>query len=126
MTDEFQIIKSTKVGLNSKESYIVVRNETSFLRILGSDPQWFLLTVTASEDRDRIHVCAEQRRLIDCALRFGMDLKTDPQVEADWCGRDYVNVCKITQDPGQSDEAFDDENSRHLTRFFEIYDNYIK
>jgi len=125
MAYEFEILESTKVGLNSKESYIVVRNETSFLRILGNDPKWRLMTATASEDRGCIHVCAEQRRLIECALRFGVELKTGPYVEIDWCGREYVNVCEITQDSGQNDEAFNDENSRHLTRFFEIYDNYL-
>lgn len=124
MTDAFQILESTKVGLNSKESYVVVRNRTSFLRVLGSGPEWSLMTATASEDHGRIGVCAEQRRLIESALRFGVELKTDPQVDKDWRGREYVKVCVITRDPGQSDEAFDKEKSRHFTRFFEIYDSF--
>jgi hypothetical protein len=70
MTDEFQILESTKVGLDSKESYVIVRNRTSFLRVLGNEPEWSLMTATASEDHGRIEVCSEQRRLVESALRF--------------------------------------------------------
>jgi len=31
--NSIQVLKSDKVGLNSKESYVVVRGKTSFLRI---------------------------------------------------------------------------------------------
>ena len=38
MPNEFEVVRSDKVGLDSKESYIVIRNSISFLRILGEDP----------------------------------------------------------------------------------------
>ena len=50
MTNDFKIIPSEKKGLNSEESYIVMREGTSFLRILGAYPDWELMTATASED----------------------------------------------------------------------------
>ena len=56
MTATFQIIKSSKVGLDSDESYVVIRNQTSFLRVLGGEPTWELMTATASEDHGRIMV----------------------------------------------------------------------
>ena len=36
MTNAFSVLESNKVGLESKESYVVVRNRTAFLRILGA------------------------------------------------------------------------------------------
>ena len=82
-----QVLKSDKVGLNSKESYVVVRGKTSFLRILGCEPEWELMTATASEDHGRIRVCSDQRRLVESALRLGAELKTEPKVEKDWMQR---------------------------------------
>jgi hypothetical protein len=41
-------------------------------------------------------------------------------------GREYVNICEITRDPGQSDESFDKQNISALMRFFEIYDSMAK
>lgn len=126
MTNSFQIIKSSKVGLDSEESYVVIREQTSFLRVLGGEPAWKLMTATASEDHGRILVCSDQRRLIESALRLCVELKTEPKVESDWQGREYVTVCTITRNSGQRDEVFENEYSTLFSRFFEIYDEYKK
>ncbi|MGK2899593.1 MAG: hypothetical protein ACSLE9_13060 [Burkholderiaceae bacterium] len=123
MTDEFFLLESSKVGLESKESYVVVRNRTAFLRVLGAEPEWSLMTATADEDHGRVLVCADQRRLVEAALRLGAELNTGPTVERDWKGREYVKVCVITRNPGESDEAFDKDNKRAFGRFFEIFDS---
>jgi len=123
MIDEFFLLESSKVGLESKESYVVVRNRTAFLRVLGAEPEWSLLTATADEDHGRVLVCAEQRRLVEAALRLGAELNTGPTVERDWKGREYVKICVITRNPGESDEAFDNGNKRAFGRFFEIFDS---
>lgn len=122
MTNTFSVLESKKVGLESKESYVVVRNRTAFLRILGAEPEWSLMTATADEDHGRVLVCSDQRRLIEAALRLGVELNTGPRVERDRRGREYVKVCFITRDSGESDEAFDKENTSALRRFFEIFD----
>lgn len=124
MTESFLIIKSSKIGLDSDESYVVIRDRTSFLRVLGGEPAWELMTATASEDHGRIKVCSDQRRLIESALRLGGELKTEPKVEKDWRNREYVKVCVITRDSKESDEVFECENSALFRRFFEIYDEY--
>lgn len=124
MTDHFQIIDSDKAGLNSKESYAVIRGNTSFLRILGGEPEWTLVTATASEDHGRINVCTNQLRLVASALRLGAELKTNPTVEKDWMGREYVTICAITRDSGQPDAVFDSENENLFARFFHIFDHY--
>ena len=122
MTDNFQIINSSKVGLNSRESYIVARGGIGFLRVLGVEPEWTLMTATASEDHGRIQVCGDQRRLIESALRLGSELESGPKVEKDWIEREYVKISVIIRKTGQSDEAFDHEKTGLLRRFFEIYD----
>ena len=124
MKKSFQIIESKKSGLDSRESYVVTRNRTSFLRILGGEPEWALMTATASEDDGRIKVCADQLRLIESALRLGAELDTKPSVETDWLGREYVKICIITREQGQSEKVFDSENESLFRRFFEIYDEY--
>jgi len=124
MTNTFQIIQSSKVGLDSKESYIVTRDEISFLRILGADPEWQLMTATASEDDGRTQVCNEPVRLIEAALLLGVEIDTNPKVETDWKEREYVKVCVIKQESSEDDEAFDKELKELFIRFFEIYDSY--
>jgi hypothetical protein len=123
MSNPFLVIKSDKVGLESDESYVIVRNRTSFLRVLGGEPEWSLLTATASEDHGRITVCADQRRLIESALRLGAELQTEPRIESDWAGREYARVCTITREATQSEEVFEREKSELFARFFEIYDS---
>lgn len=123
MTDEFFLVESSKVGLESKEGYVVVRNRTAFLRVLGAEPEWALMTATADEDHGRVLVCADQRRLVETALRLGAELNTTPKVERDWRGREYVKVCVITRNPGDSDEAFEHDNKHAFRRFFEIFDS---
>ena len=124
MTATFQIIKSSKVGLDSDEGYVLIRDKTSFLRVIGGEPMWELMTATASEDHGRIMVCGDQRRLIESALRLGAELNTEPKVDKDWRNREYVKVCTITRDSGQSDEVFENENSALFRRFFEIFDEH--
>lgn len=124
MVDAFQIIKSDKFGLNSKESYILVRGKTSFLRILGADPQWELMTATASEDNGRIRICNDRHRLIQAAWRLGTDVDTKPEIKSDWMGREYVSICSVTQQESQGDKEFNDELKMLFSRFFELYDDF--
>lgn len=66
MESSFEIYTSNKVGLESKESYIVTRGNTGYLRILGAEPEWSLMTATADEDHGRIRRCPDQLRLAAC------------------------------------------------------------
>jgi hypothetical protein len=124
MSNDFEIYESNKIGLNSKESFVVVRGKTSFLRILGNEPQWELMTATADEDGGHIKVCKEQLRLIEAALRLGSVLETAPKVEKDCKNREFVKICVIKSERDESDEEFNKEISQVLSRFFEFYDEY--
>lgn len=120
--NEVQIRRSSKAGLESKESFIVTRGNTGFLRILGEKPSWELMTATASEDRGGISVCPDQLRLVESALRLCSELKTSPAVHTDWMAREYVKICGLIQREDMSDEQFNRELRSVLERFFQIYD----
>lgn len=122
MKRSFEIYRSSKVGLECQESYIVTRGSTGFLRVLGAEPDWSLMTATADEDHGYIQRCPDQLRLVEAALRLGAELGTDTRVERDWRGREYVRICSITQEAGKDQEAFDEENAGLFRRFFELYD----
>lgn len=119
-----EILKSDKVGLNSRDSYVVVRGKISFLRMLGCVPEWELMTATASEDHGCIRVCGDQRRLVEAALRLGAELGTKPTVEKDWIEREYVKICSIRFNPGQDVANFIKELGELLEKFFAYYDEY--
>ena len=123
--DNFEILESSKVGLASPDSYVVTRSKTSFLRLLGKHPAWELMTATASEDRGSIRVCADQRRLIEAALRASTELGgTQPRVEKDWVGREYVKLCALSQEPGESDDLVKSQLNAIIARFFHFYDHH--
>src|SRR5699024_12689814 len=104
MNDKIQIRSSRKSGINSKESYIVTRGWTSYLRILGSQPQYSLVTATASEDSGRITVCNDQVRLIAAAKKLGKELETNRSVEPDWKGHENISICGIKTNPEQKQD----------------------
>lgn len=124
MPSTFQIFQSDKAGLNSKESYIVVRGKISFLRILGSDPSWELMTATASEDSGHIDVCVDRPRLIQAAWRLGTEIGVRPESHSDRSGREYVKIGVIIKKKSQDDLDFKNELHNILTRFFELYYSY--
>lgn len=124
MADTYRVLQSSKVGLDSEESYVVVRNGISFLRILGGEPNWIVMTATASEDHGRIKVCPERPRLVASALRLSVELGGNPGVEKDWAGREYVKICTIIREPGESEDDFQSQNDALFQRLFEIFDSY--
>lgn len=123
MSNSFSILASQKIGLESKESYVVVRRQTAFLRILGEEPKWELMTATADEDHGRILVCTDRMRLVEAALRLGLELNTRPTVKSDWKSREYVSIAEIILGASESEEDFHKENDRVFRRFFEIFDS---
>lgn len=124
MLEHFEIIGSNKVGLDAEESYVVVRNGISFLRILGGDPQWTVMTATASEDHGRIQVCTDRLRLVESACRLAVESDCSPGVGKDHAGREYVKIGTLTREPGESDGELKNPLEALCRSFFEIYDGY--
>ena len=122
MTTEIQLHPSNKSGLPSKESYIITRGDTSFLRVLGADPQWELMTATASEDHAQFTVCRYRLRLIEAAFRAGIEFNSGPRGKKDRAGREYVSIGVFNRLPDQSHEDLSEALEGFARRFFEIYD----
>lgn len=123
MTHPYQIVRSNKVGLDSEESYVVARNGVSFLRILGGEPHWTVMTATASEDLGPIQVCADLQRLVAVALRLCKELDSSSKVVKDRLGRPYVTIGTITREAGESEDDFQRINNALFQRFFDIFDS---
>lgn len=107
---DFDVLLSEKSGINSKDSLIVVRGKTSYLRILGQAPEWELMTATASEDQGGIQVFPIREFLIEAALRVRRDRGEKLSISdlsADWMSRPYVKICTLKASPKMADEAKD-------------------
>jgi hypothetical protein len=124
MSPDFDVLRSDKNGLDGPESYVVSREGIGYLRLLGSEPQWSLITATASEDHGRIEVCNDTSRLIESALRLGVEIGTYPNFDEDWKEREFIRICVVNQLPGEERESVNQKLVRLLTRFFEIYDEH--
>ena len=122
MSRTIHIRKSNKRGFGSQKSWIVTRGRTSYLRIIGNDPSYSLMTATASEDDKSHYVCSNKVNLISSALQLGSLLKIPPSREADSSGRKFIRICAVNFVPGQEQEDLD-ELYAVLNTFFQIYDS---
>lgn len=124
MADAFQIRESSKAGLESEESLIVERGGISFLRILGGEPRWTLMTATADEDGGQICACPDQSRLIESATLLCAELGGYPRMKRDRAGREYVEIGVFHRESGENDEDFHNDSNALFRRFFEIFDGF--
>lgn len=117
---KFEIVGSTKEGLVSNDSFLVIRHGISYLRLLGQEPCWELWTATASEDDGSVQVCGDRLRLIEAAARLCIELGTTGLEAKDRSGKDYIKICRIAR--SVQDENLDEELSQVVERFFELFD----
>ncbi|MCK2097783.1 hypothetical protein [Thauera aromatica] len=57
-------------------------------------------------------------------MRLCAEHGASPKVEKDWLGREYVKICVITREPGESEEDFEKDNDSLFRRYFQIFDSY--
>lgn len=93
MTVEFDIRRSDKQYLDAPEKFMVCRGKNIFLRILGEEPRYHLMTATAGEDDGAFVRVGNQPYLIETALRVAAELGIKSAVNNDYAGREYVNIC---------------------------------
>jgi hypothetical protein len=66
---EFDIKRSNKAYINSNEHYIVIRKGVVYLRIVGSEGNYVVMTATAGEDYNGVVACPNMVSLNEAALR---------------------------------------------------------
>jgi len=121
MDNTIKILESHKHGFANKEKYIVTRGGTIYLRIVGNEPIYDLITATASEDDKSYVVCRDKIRLISSALKFGSSINTPPSYKEDTYGRQYIYVCTIDLSSENRNEDLKKVYAG-LEQFFQIYD----
>lgn len=90
---EFDIKKSVKSYIDSEEHYIVARNGVVYLRVIGSEGSYSVVTATAGEDFNAEVVCSDMKSLNESARKVSELLGIAPKHKFDFHGREYIEVC---------------------------------
>ena len=89
----FDIRRSSKAYIDSPEHFVVVRRETVYLRVVGSEKRYTVMTATAGEDDGSFRALRDQNALNDAALRVSGQLDLQPKLKQDVHDRPYVEIC---------------------------------
>lgn len=89
----FDIKKSDKSYINSKEHFIVVMNETVYIRIIGEEGNYLVITATAGEDCNGIKSFGNQIILNEAAFIVAEMINTKSEGKYDFHNRGYVEIC---------------------------------
>lgn len=123
MRNTIELMASQKNGITSPESYIIVRDNISYLRIIGKYPSWHIMTATASEDHGVIRVCANQHKLISAASSLRGRYGALPVIMKDWANRDYAVIGTLTKNQNENFDSVNEYLNQAITLFFEIFDS---
>ncbi|WP_157696584.1 hypothetical protein [Porphyrobacter sp. CACIAM 03H1] len=116
------IRRSQKAGLISEESHIVGRGDQVYLRILGKQPTWQVMTATAGEDDGTVGAVSDRAALVEAAFKIGHRRQTQPVAKRDLKGRDYVLICELHQRKEESDDQLNEELHEFISEFFCVFD----
>lgn len=116
--------QSNKSGFFAKNHYIVTRDKTVYLRLVGDDSEYVLMTATAGEDSRNFTACRDKKRLVSVAWQFSLSGGFNPKSCQDRSGREFIekldfNLYQISDQSGLFDK-FD----QFIKEFFEAYDKF--
>ena len=120
---DFELIESNKLGGNWAQSFVVVRKNEVFLRIVGNGTEYRVMTATAGEDVGDHRICQDGERLLDAAFKLSRTHDCFPEESEDGKGRYYIRLFNVRQDKGVSDEHFTEELYDLIDEFFAIYED---
>ena len=121
MHREIEIHPSNKRGFGGQESHIVTRGRTSYLRIIGNDPDYRLMTATADEDDRSFRVCSEKIKLVASAIKLRTNYSAASPIQTDSSGRRFILICAAKFDPKTQIEDLR-ELRGVIDEFFSIFD----
>lgn len=122
MGKEFEYHESHKHGFGNQESYIITKEKTSYLRFVGNYPKYSLMTVTANEDDKSFYACKNKIKLIESAIKLGLELNVEPSFEMDSSGMGFIMICDYIFRSGDKQVDLDGLECV-IKRFFEIFDD---
>ena len=91
---DFDIKRSNKSHINSDEHYIVTANGVVYLRAVGAEGSYVVMTATADEDSKSEVSCPLMVALNEAALRTANSFNLEPTVKSNFKGREYVELCQ--------------------------------
>lgn len=91
--EAFDIRKSTKAHIDSPEHFVVVRNGTVYLRVVGQEGSYVVMTATAGEDLGTFFAFGDQTALNEAAFEVAKQVGSKPILRQDFHERSYVEVC---------------------------------
>lgn len=110
---EFDIKRSNKAYINSSEHYIITEGGVVYLRVVGSEGNYVVMTATAGEDFAGDMACPDMVALNEAALRTSKTFGLKPTVKRDYHGREYVEICRC---------EFISDAFRAAERLFELFE----
>ena len=90
----FDIRRSNKSYIESPEQYVVVLTGTVYLRIVGQEGSYTVMTATADEDSGDFRAFGDQRAMNEAAVRASTQLGLNPSRRADFHSRPFVEICE--------------------------------
>lgn len=110
---EFDIKRSNKAYINSSEHYIITQGGVVYLRVVGSEGNYVVMTATAGEDFAGDVACPDMVALNEAALRTSKTFGLKSTVKCDYHGREYVEICRC---------EFISDAFRAAERLFELFE----
>ncbi len=92
--DDFDIRKSSKAYIEAEEHYIVVHNGTVYLRVVGQEGAYVVMTATSGEDACPDAAFGDQQALNDAARGVAKLVHCLPELKYDYHNRPYVKICE--------------------------------
>jgi len=90
----FDIKKSEKAFISAKEHYIVVREGVVFLRVLGEEGDFKVLTATTGEDVGDLRSHPDQTALMAAARSVADGLDARWRGRYDFHNQAYLEICR--------------------------------
>ncbi|QFU11004.1 hypothetical protein FIU84_03175 [Stutzerimonas frequens] len=92
--DKFDIRKSSKAYIEAEEHYIVIHNGTVYLRVVGQEGAYAVMTATSGEDMAPGAAFSDQQALNDAARGVAKLVGCVPELKYDYHHRPYVKICE--------------------------------
>lgn len=89
----FDIRRSSKSYIDSREHFIVAYQSTVYLRVVGHEGNYRVMTATASEDDGSFWAFKSQELLNEAARNVSRQLGVDSISKYDFHNRPYVEMC---------------------------------
>ena len=118
LTTTFDIRRSSKAYIETPEHFIVVWDGIVYLRVIGHEGSYAVMTATAGEDEGHFSAYSDQNALNYAAVLASAQMQLESSTKTDIHDRPYVEICKceFLSDAYRAAELFFGELAKHQVR----------